>query len=80
MTRHAWAIRLNYLDRPDALAGVYFFTIGRDIPPFLDGIRTALFRTREDARARCRKMHTGSLSRRPEVVKVRVVVEVVGRG
>jgi hypothetical protein len=75
MNRHAWAIKLNNLDRPEALAGVYYFTMGHDIPDFLDGVRIALFRTREEARARCRKIYTGGLGRRPEVIKVAIAIQ-----
>ncbi len=73
--RHAWAIRLNDLDRPDALAGVCYFSRGNDIPTFMDGCRTALFRTRAEARARCKGIHTGSLGRRPCVVKVALTIQ-----
>jgi hypothetical protein len=78
-TRLAWAIRLGRLDRPQDLAGVYFFARGPQ-EDFQDGNRTAVFRTREQARARCRKMYHDGLGKRPQVVRVRITIQEVPDG
>jgi hypothetical protein len=47
LKRHAWAIALD--PRAGALAGIFYFT-GSDPMPYHDGMRIALFRTRQQAR------------------------------
>ena len=65
----AWAIDLKYLDHKSwSLAGVYWFC-GSDPEPWHDGCRTALFRTRADARAQKEARHMPG-----RVVKVVVTI------
>lgn len=65
----AWAIKLN--DRW-ALAGIFFWHMG-PINPYHDGIRTAVFATRKQAREFCKTIHTHG-GKRPCVIRVEVAI------
>jgi hypothetical protein len=72
----AWAIRIQHESGP-TLAGVYFFGTPRW---FSDGCRSALFRTRREAREAMASRFCDAFSRQtyaPRVVRVRIHLEVL---
>jgi hypothetical protein len=73
---HAWAIELKGLGEPGPhFSGVYNWVFGAQ-PICLEGITTALFPLRSDARAARKELHQFA-NRRAVVRKVRVHIEVL---
>lgn len=75
----AWAIDLRFDGEPGHYCGIYNFT--HDIKPYQDGMRTVLFRTREEARKNLKRLkgeesnYWQSYWTPARVVKVKVTIE-----
>lgn len=78
--RHAWAIRLclSGHDKP-ALAGVFMFWEVRQhgLADCQDGMRVAMFRTRQTAREAARKLRRSFGCEQARVVKIALSMQVI---
>ncbi len=78
----AWAIEIEHCNKK-AFAGVFFFVAVDAVPPCFDGMRTALWSSRNEARAAMRDSFApGGYARkayRPRVVRVEVGICALGQ-
>jgi hypothetical protein len=76
-TSNAWAIKSKLWDDPEPfLLGVFYCNSMRELESYQDGMRTCLFRTRQQARTTVKGFYYKQHYR---VVKVQVTIEEIGR-
>jgi len=76
MTSNAWTIKSRFCDDPEPFfIGVFYFHPG-ELQSYQDGMRTCLFRTRQQARTAVQSLRG---KKNYHVVKVKVTIEEVGR-
>lgn len=73
----AWAITSRIWDDPKPFfLGVFYFHSMGELASYQDGMRTCLFRTRQQARTAVQVFHG---KKNYHVVKVKVTIEEIGR-
>lgn len=73
----AWAIKSRIWDDPKPFfLGVFYFHSMGELETHQDGMRTCLFRTRQQARTAAQSLH---YKKDYHVVKIQVTIEEVGR-